>query len=147
MTFDLSLPSLSYADKQESYVKKIIDAIPVEGVTFLVASLAVRLFSVSLAVPLLGIGASIIASKFLLKAIDFYDHQIVVDLTKEACKLHRVYPSLQIIGFISALALSFTSQSLSFFVGVSLGSFGSIILDVERHKLMQQWNRVRFNSV
>jgi hypothetical protein len=146
MPFDISLSSLPFFQKQESpsFVKKLSDAIPIEGVTFLAASLGVRILSVSLSAPLLGIGVSMIASRMLLKAIDVLDHRIVVDLTKEACKINRTYPSLQAIVFVSALAFSFTSQSLSFLIGVSLGSFGSIILDVERHKLMQQWNRMRF---
>lgn len=144
MAFDISLPSLSFFSREESFAKRIADAIPVEGAAFLVASIAVRVFSTSLTVPFLGIGISIIASKFLLKAIDAFDHQIVIDLTKEVCKINRMYPNLQTIGFICAIAFSFTSQSLSFLIGVSLGGFGSIVLDVERYKLLQQWNRLQF---
>lgn len=143
MSFNISLPSLPFSQKQEPLAKQFIDTIPVEGITFVVASLAIRIFSTSLTTPLLGIGISIIASRFLLKVIDLYAHRIAVDLTKEACKINRTYPNLQLIAFVSALVFSFTSQTLSFLIGVSLGGFGSIILDVERHKLMQQWNRVR----
>lgn len=144
MPFDISLPSLSFFQKEEPLAKQFIDAIPVEGITFAVASLAVRIFSTSLTAPLLGVGLSLIASRLLLKAIDLCNHRIVVALTKEACKLNRAYPNMQLIIFISSLAFSFTSQSLSFLMGLSLGSFGGVILDVERHKLMQQWNRVSY---
>lgn len=141
MPFDVSLP---FFPKQDPFIKQLADSIPMEGVTFVVASLAMRVFSVTLSTPLLGIGLSIIAARLFLKAIDPYAHRLVVDLTKEACRINRAYPNLQTMAFIAALAISFTSQSLSLFIGVSLGTFGSIVLDVERHKLLQQWNRLGF---
>lgn len=139
MPFDISLP---FFPKQEPFAKQLAESVPMEGVTFVVAALAMRVFSVTLSTPLLGIGISIIAATLLLKTIDSYNHRIVVDLTKEACKINRLYPNLQAIGFVAALMISFTSQTLSLFIGVSLGTFGSIVLDVERHKLLQQWNRL-----
>lgn len=143
MPFEISQLSLPFFSKQEPLTKQLIDAIPAEGVTFLVASVAIRIFSVSLSTPLLAMGLSVIAVRLLLKIADNYDHQFVVDLTKEVCKFNRTYPQLQTIAFLSALVFSFTSPTLSFFIGVSLGSFSSIILDVEKHKLMQQLRRAQ----
>lgn len=131
----------TYSTEKPSLVFQILNAIPIEGIAFVVASCAVRIFSASLAAPLLGIGVSILTTRLVLKTIDCYDNKLLVNLTKEACKFNKNYPKLQMITFICALALSFVSKTLSFIVGACLGSFGSIILDVESYKLMQQANR------
>jgi len=120
---------------------QIFDAVPVEGITFLIASLAIRLFTTTLSSPLFGIGISIIVTRLVLKAIDRYDNTLLINLTKTACKFNKEYPTLQLITFICALAFSFLSGPLSFVIGACLGSFGSVMLDVEHYKKMQQANR------
>lgn len=121
--------------------KKILDQMPFEGVAYLVASIAVRVFSTALSAPLLGIGISIVATNLALKTIEWYDNQLVIDLTKEACKFNRNYPNLQWVMFIAALAMSFLSETLSFITGIYLGSFGTIIMDVENYKRLQDESR------
>ena len=130
-------------DEKISFGLNLLNAIPIEGIAFLAASLAVRIFSISLSTPLLGIGISILTTRIALKALDCYDDSLLVELTKEACKFNKRFPKLQIITFIFALALSFYTKTLSFITGACLGSFGSIILDVENYKFLQEANRKR----
>lgn len=127
--------------KNDTFRSQLIDALPVEGMAFLIASFAVRLFNNTLAAPLLGIGISVIITRLVLKAIDCYDGPLLINLTKEACKVNKNYPKLQMITFVCALAFSFISKTLSVLIGACLGSFGSIILDVESYKLLQKANR------
>ncbi|HEV8051867.1 MAG TPA: hypothetical protein VGP47_05175 [Parachlamydiaceae bacterium] len=124
---------------------KLLNAIPSEGIAFLVGSLAVRILSPTFASPLLGIGISLITATLVLKSLECYDSPLLINLTKETCKLSKKYPKIQMITCICALAFSLISKTFSFFIGAALGSFASIILDVERYKLMQQANRSRPN--
>ncbi|MEI8125163.1 MAG: hypothetical protein WCG42_05370 [Parachlamydiaceae bacterium] len=119
---------------------------PLEGVAFLIASAVVRIFSHPLVAPLVGIGLSIITTKLVLKSISTYDHSLTVNLTKETCKLRKKYPKLQLIGFIFACAISFASKTLGFASGFLVGTFGSIVFDVERYKLMQSADRTALHQ-
>lgn len=121
--------------------KKFFESIPIEGIAYLVASIAVRVFSVSLSYPLLGIGLAMVVTNLALKTIEWYDNQLIIDLTKEACKFNRAYPNLQRIMFASALAISFLTETLSFVVGIYLGSFGTILMDIENYKRLQEERR------
>lgn len=139
-----SLNAINTPSYFETFVTKgaqIIAATPVEGVAFLVASLAVRIFSTSLTAPLLGISLSIIATRVVLKVLEWYDQRTIVFLNKEACKLKGNNPNLEKISFCFSLAVSFISKPLGFIAGALLGCFGSIILDVENYKLMQRQHR------
>lgn len=143
---NLSLSSLSSSNphpESGSWGLKFLNAVPVEGIAFIVASLAARIFIPPITAPLLGIGISVIITRVAIKAIEWYDTTLLVGLTKEACKFNKNYPKLQMITFICALALSFISKTLSFLAGVALGSFGSVILDVESYKSLQQTNRIK----
>lgn len=138
-------PSDNFQERT-SLTVQIFEAVPIEGIAFIIASFAMRIFSTSLAFPLVGIGLAIITTRLVLKVIDRYDNKLLVNLTKEACKFNRNYPKLQMIIFICTLVFSFVSKTLSFSTGACLGSFGSIILDVENYKLQQQANRQIFNK-
>jgi hypothetical protein len=127
-------------------INALFEQIPIEGIAYLVASVAIRIFSISLSFPLLGIGLSILTTNLALKTLEWYDSQLVVDLTKEACKFNRTYPNLQLVIFTSALAISFLTETLSFFAGIYLGSFGTIIMDVENYKRLQEESRKQQTS-
>lgn len=138
----INIPQPYYLENEiNSIPSKLLHLIPIESLAFLVGSLAVRIFCLAPAAPLIGIGISIITTRLVLKIIDCYDTSLLVNITKEACKFNKRYPKLQMIAFISAIALSFITQDLSFIMGACIGSFGSIILDVENYKLLQQANR------
>jgi len=125
--------------KKESYIliDSFIATVPFEGLAIFIASLSIRVFSESLFSPLFGLGISIIATRLVLKTLACYDDVFLNSLIKEACKFNKQYPNLQLITFISALALGFLSSSLSLFVGIGLGVFSAIMLDVEKYKQMQ----------
>lgn len=115
--------------------------IPIESIAFLIASVAASVFSHSIAAVFLGIALSIATTKLVLKAFDCYDRSLVVNVTKEICKFNKKHPKLQLIAFLFALAIGFASKPLGLIAGAFLGSFGSIVLDVESYRLMQQTNR------
>lgn len=114
---------------------------PIEGVAFLIASVVVRIFSVSLSAPLFGIGASFIATRLVLKTIECYDPKLIINLKIEVYKLTAKYPSVQKAAICFALAISFISQYLGLISGAAIGSFVSITLDVENYKLIQKSKR------
>lgn len=132
-------------EQKASIINHFLNVIPTEGVTFIVASLAVRIFSSSLACPLLGIGISLVTTTLVLKSLECYDQLLLINLTKEACKLSKKYPKIQMIACICALVFSLLSKTFSFILGAFIGSFSSLILDVERYKLIRQANRNRLN--
>jgi hypothetical protein len=137
----LTPPHRTYSKDTTHFISHVTKLIPIESVAFLIGAVAVRVFSTALTAPFLGIGLSILVTRLVIKLIDCYDDTLLVNLTKEVCKFNKRYPKLQIITFIATLALCFLSKTLSFILGISLGSFGSIILDVENYKLLQQANR------
>jgi hypothetical protein len=141
-----AITTSSHFDRFATKSAQLIAATPVEGVAFLVASIAVRLFSTSLTAPLLGIGLSIIATRVVLKIVEWYDQRTIVFLNKEACKLKGNYPNLEKVSFCFSLAVSFISKPLGFVAGALLGCFGSIILDVENYKLMQKQHRTLYRQ-
>ena len=132
-------------EQKISYANDLFNSLPVEGVAFLAASLAVRIFSSSFACPLLGIGFSLITTTLVLKSLECYDQLLLINLTKKVCKFSKKYPKIQMIACICALVFSLISKTSSFMIGAFLGSFGSLILDVERYKLLQKANRSRLN--
>lgn len=119
----------------------ILDNIPVEAAGFFCLAAIARIAFQSLVAPLMGIGVGILGTKLVLKAFDSYDSRPLVHLTKEACKINKKYPKLQLISLIFALSIGFLSPPLSFIAGSILGIFGAIILDVESYKLIQEANR------
>ena len=123
------------------HAPSILDEIPYEGVLFLVAACAARIFFPLLSAPLFGIGLSVTFARLAIKLLSCYDKKLLIDLTKEACKLHRKYPKLQLICFLFSLAIAFISKTLGFLAGAITGSSGALILDVENHILMQQLER------
>jgi hypothetical protein len=145
-TFPLQTPSVaagspSFLSRIASRAATLISATPIEGVAFLVASAVVRIFSVPLSAPLLGIGLSFIATRLVLKMIDCYDPKLIIHLKIEAYILIGKYPELHKIAICFALAISFLSTQLGFISGAVLGSFVSVTLDVENYKLIQKSNR------
>lgn len=146
------IPTDLYSDNLKNWDQDLANAsgfnssrffkmIPVEGLSFLIASVATRIFSISFGIFLAGIGISLIATTLVIKSIDCYDHRVLISLTKEACKFNKNYPKLRLITFISGFILSSFSKKLAFATGVFLGSYGGLILDVETYKQMQQANR------
>jgi hypothetical protein len=144
----LEINNIYYAppiEQKTSFSNKLLNSIPAEGVAFLVASVAVRIFSASFACPLLGIGISLVTTTLVLKSLECYDQLLLINLTKEACKLSKKYPKIQMIACICALVFSLISRTSGFLLGALIGSFSSLILDVERYKLIQKANRSRLN--
>ncbi len=114
---------------------------PAEALAFAVAAAAMRVFIPCLSAPLLGISAGLLATKLVLKISSCYTSNLLISLTKEACKLNRKYPKLQLIAFIFAMSISFLSRFLGIVLGIALGSFGAVILDIENYKLLQKVTR------
>lgn len=131
----------SFINRMASRAATFLSSTPIEGIAFLITSLAVRIFSVPLSVPLLGIGLSFIATRLVLKMIDCYDPKVIIHLKIEAYKLIGKYPSLPKIAICFALAISFLSKHLGFITGLALGCFVSITLEVENYKILQNANR------
>jgi hypothetical protein len=114
---------------------------PAETAAFITAGLFMRLLSPSFLSPFAGIGCSFLCTRLVVKVLDTYYYNPLVKIKKEACNFNKTYPKLQVITFIAALAISLLSQTLGFLLGVALGSFGAIVLDVETYKLRQQAKR------
>lgn len=120
---------------------------PVEAVAFLVAAAVVRIFSPSLAAPLLGVGVSMLATTLVLKAVSLYNPALTIKLTKEVCIFNNKHPKLQLVTAIFSFVVSFVSRSLGFISGGFLGGVGCIVLDLERYKLMQKASRENTQTV
>ena len=82
-----------------------------------------------------------LTAKLVLNVASQYDNIRLVNLTKEACSLNKKYPKLQMIALIFAMTVSYLYQPLSFAAGALIGSFGAVVLDIERYKLLQQSER------
>lgn len=119
----------------------VLYEIPVESLGFFSAAALAHFLMKKWVAPLLGVGLGLLATRLVIKAFDRYDSRPLVNLTKEACKLNRKYPKLQLITFIFALAISFLWPFVGLAVGTLLGAFGAVILDVENYKLILQANR------
>ena len=135
------IPLASSSDILET----ILEEIPFEGTAFLAAALAARFFFPLFTAPLLGIGLSLTVTRLAIKFLGRYDRKLMVDLTKEACKLHREYPNLQLICFLFSLSIALLSKTLGFLAGAAAGSFGAVILDVENYKRLQQIDRKKIS--
>lgn len=125
----------------QSVINTAVDSIPFGGIAFIVASLAIKVFSQPLAAPLLGMGIGAIATKLVKNVIDWYDSKLLVDLTKEAHKLNKRFAHLQLIALIFAFAISFVFKPFGFVAGAFIGCFSATVFDMERAKLGQQDNR------
>lgn len=133
--------TLNLPVKERSFIHDLFNAAPLEAFAFLITSAAIRVFSPPLAAPLLGIGISMLTTKLVLNVANQYDNILLVNLTKEACSLNKKYPKLQMIALIFAMAVSYLYQPLGFAAGALIGSFGAVVLDIERYKLLQQSER------
>jgi hypothetical protein len=119
---------------------------PAEAAAFAVAAIVMRIFFSSLAPPFMGICVSLIGTRLIVKALDHYCQAPLIEIKRQVCLLNKNFPRLQLVGFISALVISLLSQTLGFAMGLVVGAFGSVILDVENYKLMQQAKRDRFSQ-
>lgn len=114
---------------------------PAEAAAFAIAAIVMRIFVSSLVAPLAGICTSLIFSRLAVKILDQYYNVPLVQIKKQVCILYKKYPKLQLVAFISALAISLLSPTAGFVIGLTLGAFGAIILDVENYKLIQKAKR------
>lgn len=137
----MNLPHVTPALGGAPLALKILDATPVEGIAILITSFAIRVFSTTLATPLLAIGVSVVAARLVLKVMDCYNPVGVVRLTKHTCELEEAYPKLHIVALVAAIALSYISAIFGILVGIGFGCLFSITLDVKKCKLQQQANR------
>jgi len=135
------IPNDIYNHEESILDSSILDYLPIEGIACLVVSAAIRIFSTALSVPFLGMGVSMIATHLALKTIEWYDEQLVIDLSTEVLKVTRNHPNLQLIAFAAAMALSFFSKAISFASGLSLGCFGTVIMNVGNYRQLQETNR------
>lgn len=147
MSIDNSHFSPVHFQESQPLLLRLLDSIPSEGLTCLAASVAVRIFSTSLAVPLFNIGVSMFATQLVLKVLECYDGATLITLTKEAYRVNKNYPKLQVIACLSAFAFSLISETLSIMIASCLGSFRTILLDVESCKRLQQANRQKMGSL
>lgn len=113
---------------------------PIEGLAFIATAAVTNLFIPSITPSLIAIGTALFSATLVLKALNRYTSFFAIKLTKEACKLRRAYPKLQVITLIFSLAISFLSKAAGVLAGIVLGTFGAIVLDVEYYKLQQRAN-------
>lgn len=132
---------------QQPFLFRLLDALPAEGLTLTTTSFALNFFSSSLAAPLFHIGLSMFTAQLVLKAIECYDDATPVSLAKEAYRWNKNYPKLQVITFICAYAVSLISKTFSIMIASCLGSFRTILLDIEASKRLLQANRQRMRSL
>lgn len=112
--------------------------LPIESLAFAVAGSVASIFRFTAAAALGGISLGLLTAKLVAKILNLYDPKLMIDFTKETCKLVRQYPRLQFISFIITLIISIPSQNLGFGAGVAFGGFAAIILDVEKYKHIRQ---------
>lgn len=138
-------PSFNTYKNQNSWLTRVCDELPIGGIAFIVASVAIKIFSPPLAAPLLGAGIAVITTKLVRKGIGWYDNRILVNLTKEICKLNKKFANIQFVAVIFAIAISFLYPPLGLVAGALIGCYSAIIFDVERAKLMQQARRKKYS--
>lgn len=128
-----------FSSTQLDFIKKnTLFEFPIEALAFAIASFVASLFRLSAALPLRGIGLGLFTEKLAAQAMSFYSPSKMIGLTKEACKLVRHYPRLQLISFIVTLIVSIPFRNLGFYAGIAVGGFGAIILEVEKYKYLRQ---------
>jgi len=132
---------------QQPFLFRLLDSLPAEGLAITTASFTVGFFSSALATPLFHIGLSMFATQLVLKAIDCYDDETPISLAKEAYRWNKNYPKLQVVTLICAYAVSLISKTFSIMIASCLGSFRTILLDIEDSKRLQQANRQRMGSL
>lgn len=119
-------------------IKHTFYDLPVESLAFAIAGFAAMIFKFSFAASLAGISFGMVAANLATKILRLYHPILVIDITKELCKLVRRYPKLQFISFIITLVVGSLFQKVGFFVGSIVGGFNAIILDVEKYKHLRQ---------
>jgi hypothetical protein len=119
----------------------LITEVASEALAFAIASLAMRLIVPPFSAPLAGISVGLLSAKLVIKTLTPYNYAPLKELTYEACLLRERYPRLQAISSVFVLSISLLSQTLGRALGVAIGVYGAIILDVENYKLMQRTDR------
>src|SRR5690242_19195725 len=84
---------------------------PAEAAAFAVAAIVMKIFVYSLVAPFVGICTSLIFSRLAVKLLGQYHSVSLIRIKKQVCKLNKNYPKLQLIAFISALAISLLSET------------------------------------
>jgi len=112
--------------------------LPIEALAFAVAGAIASFFKLTAASALGGIGLGLFTAKLAAKAMNLYNPELLIGITKKACKLVKQYPRLQFISFIFTLMISIPFQNLGFSAGIIVGGFGAIILDVEKYNHLRQ---------
>ena len=114
---------------------------PAEAAMFALAAVVMRIFISSLVAPFVGICVSLVLTRLAIKTLDQNYNSPLVHIKKQVYLINKKYPNIQFLTFISSLVISLLSPTAGFLMGLSVGAFGSIVLDVENYKLLQQTKR------
>lgn len=124
-----------------SFVASTLYETPAEAAVFAVGAVAMKIFIPRLVIPLIGISFSLILSRLAIKIIDRYDISLLLTLKMKVCSIKETYPKLQLVAFITTLAVSVLFPNVGFVLGTLVGAYGAIVLDVENFVLMQKSTR------
>jgi hypothetical protein len=120
-------------DKRSS---KFLKEIPFEALVFAVAALAAKIFIPFLTYPLMAISSSMFITALVFKISQAYNVKVIYKLTDELYKYNKLYPKLQPIGFVFAMAISYLYVPMGVIYSSLFGVYSEFILQVEFHQML-----------
>ena len=127
--FNISSP-YAYTVKGLEYLSKNT---PLEGIAFLIASFAVHFFCRRLKTPFKLIGISIIMTKHILNAIQYFDEDTFIKYKKNVYTYYKDIYYLKIPLCILAVLISLFFFKLGYLLSIAIGSFTYLALDIDNH--------------
>ncbi|MCB1111829.1 MAG: hypothetical protein H7A37_10230 [Chlamydiales bacterium] len=121
--------------------------LPVHALAFLVAATVFQIFTPILAPAFWGIGIAIITTKLVVKIAAKYNIEAIDTCERKVLELTGQYPYIQIIGFISAIALGCLFWGAGLFFGAVVGVVSGIVIEREMNKKMLELDRERSKNI
>lgn len=113
----------------------------IETMGVAIAGVVAHIFRSFISAPLLGISVGLFTAKLVVKIIDHYNVDLSIRISKRVNHLVTDRSHLQMISLLFVSASGFLSRSCGFILGIGLGAFNAIVLDIENCKLLQRANR------
>lgn len=113
----------------------------IDGIAYLIMGTAIRAFSAPLAIPLWGIGLSLLTTKLVLNFFDQYNYPSVINLTRAVHTHNKNYPQLERIALIFAFCISFLFPRVGLISGLLMGCCEALLMRVENYKALQAISR------
>jgi hypothetical protein len=111
--------------------------IPFYFTALAIAGVALLFLFPPLAPAVLGLTASLLATRLVVKLVDLYNSTALEKIKKGICRFNRPFSKIRIIAFVFSLAISALTPIAGCIVGCALGVYSGLLLEIEIYKKAQ----------